>query len=285
MTPQLIEHIQSFLGKGIIDFAKISGGDISKAYKLTSEDQKWFVKLNSNKFEEVFRIESDALQYLNSKSSLLIPKVVALDSHQDVSYLILEYIDPVLPSKEFWIKLGSGLAELHRNVSANYGWHSENFIGSIRQSNVRSDSWSEFYSTNRLKPLFDKGLKSGIFNKNDERLYLSFIRKLADMVPNERPALCHGDLWNGNFLSGLNGPYLIDPSTSYMHREMDIAMSKLFGGFEYSFYESYNNSFPLEPGFEERMDIYQLYYILVHAILFGGNYILSTKQILKKYGA
>ena len=188
------------------------------------------------------------------------------------------------PENNFWENFGRGLAKLHKTTSDYFVLDHNNYIGSLTQSNRKRDNWIDFFVEERLgfqlklardSHLIDSGVLSaaeGLFNR------------LNEIIPKEQSSLLHGDLWSGNFMLGDQGEAcLIDPAVYYGHREMDIAMTKLFGGFDHQFYEAYNQEFPMEKGWEQRMDICNLYPLLVHVNLFGGGYVSQLTSILKRF--
>ncbi len=259
-------------------YERVSGGDINDAYCLHENSKKYFLKTNSaSAFPSMFAKEAKGLQALSENCSLQIPKVIKHGTVGDQQYLLLEWIERGIPGKDFWEDFGISLAQLHKKQQANFGFEEDNFIGSLHQSNKKHDAWSKFYAEERIIPLTNK---LG-FDKN---LVEKFCGKLDDLFPKETPSLLHGDLWSGNFMCTANGKASIyDPAVYYGHREMDIGMTKLFGGFDKRFYEAYDSEYPLEKGWEERIQLTQLYPLLVHAVLFGGGYVESTKQIIKKH--
>ena len=279
----LRSSLSVILSAEIDDIIPVSGGDISSAYKATVGQDSFFIKVNKPDLAPMFEVESFALNYLKGKSSLLVPDVVAAGRSPNQAYLVLKFIKPTLPDQSFWENFGQGLAQLHSNSKKYFGFSTPNYIGPIVQENRETEDWSTFYDQYRCRPLIRKGIDLKCFDQSDLRRFENLVKKLPDIFPEEIPALCHGDLWSGNYLCSHHGPYIIDPSVAYLHREMDLAMTKLFGGFDQSFYSSYFNTFPIEPGFNERLTFYQLFYLLVHAVLFGGGYIHSVKSILNQF--
>ncbi|MBK7407523.1 MAG: fructosamine kinase family protein [Saprospirales bacterium] len=214
--------------------------------------------------------EAQGLDLLRDHSPIRIPDVLSQGSSDGYAYLLLEYYEPGWANEAFWESFGAGLAQLHRNSAPQFGLHFDNFIGNLPQSNGFMDNWTDFYRDRRLAPQARLAHSKGLLHSSDldqlERLY----NRLPELMPVEAPALIHGDLWSGNYLvSKAQDPVLIDPSVSFAHREMDLAMSRLFSGFDWRFYRSYEAAFPLSPGFEARLPIYQLYYLLVHLNLLG----------------
>ncbi|MBK8555884.1 MAG: fructosamine kinase family protein [Lewinellaceae bacterium] len=255
-------------------------------YLRTADHRQLFLKYNkANPGTEMFRLEALGLALLGASRSIAVPKVF---KHQPIegewAFLLLEYIEPGYRNRLFWEVFGQSLSNLHGNTSAQFGFSHNNFLGTLPQSNTRHTTWAEFYATERLLPQLKMAQDTGRLDRNDAMRINTLCRSLGSICPEEPPALIHGDLWSGNFLCNLDGqPVLIDPAASFSHREMDLAMSRLFGGFDAAFYLSYDANFPLEPGLEERLPVYQLYYLLAHVNLFGGGYVEQVRGILKRW--
>lgn len=274
----MLEKIIQNLSLNIVRYERVSGGDINQAYCLHTDSKKYFLKTNSaSAFSSMFVKEAKGLQALSKNCSLQIPKVIKYGVVDDQQYLLLEWIERGIPGKDFWEDFGISLAQMHKKQQAYFGFEEDNYIGSLHQSNKKHDSWSKFYAEERIIPLTNK---LGF----DKKLVEMFCSKVENLFPKETPSLLHGDLWSGNFMCAANGKASIyDPAVYYGHREMDIGMTKLFGGFDKRFYEAYNSEYPMEKGWEDRIPLTQLYPLLVHSALFGGGYTESAKQILKKY--
>jgi fructosamine-3-kinase len=199
---------------------------------------------------------------------------------QGKSYLILRYIETANKIPEFWEVFGEQMAALHKTTSSKFGFKTDNYIGSLPQYNKNYSSAAEFYISQRLGPQLEIAKNAGYDLKNTG----SFLKNCSEVIPDEPPALVHGDLWGGNFIVNSRGlPCLIDPAVAFAPREMDLAMMKLFGGFDAQLFKHYNSHFPLEPGFEERVPLWQLYYLLVHLNIFGLGYKNSVENIIRQY--
>jgi fructosamine-3-kinase len=177
---------------------------------------------------------------------------------------------------------GRSLARLHRHTTGYFGHELDNYMGSLPQSNKKHTSWNSFFVEERLKR--QVSLANVYFSSSDfaafERLYV----RLDELLPVEPPALLHGDLWGGNYMVAPDGKAcLIDPAVYYGHREVDIAMTTLFGGFDESFYTSYLEEYPLEKGWQKRLDIFKLYPLLIHLNLFGSVYLESILSIIRRF--
>lgn len=265
----------------------MNGGDINRAALLLLDDgRRMFLKYNQHQqASEMLRTEKMGLALLGASRVIATPKSFAQgETPGGWAFLLLEYIAPGHKNRNFWQQFGASLAALHGSTSAQFGFAHDNFIGSLSQCNGRLDTWPEFYAERRLLPQMKLAQDSGLLDRNDRQQLEKLCIRIGQICPEEAPALIHGDLWNGNFLCNLQGaPVLIDPAANFAHREMDIAMSRLFGGFDDAFYAAYNETWPLEPGFEKRVVIYQLYYLLVHVNLFGKGYVDAVRRILKAH--
>lgn len=287
MDKNLKAHIEYLLCIDIEHVRPISGGDISKAFLLETNSERFFCKVNNgHQAFQMFQAEKAGLEAISKTKCIAVPNVFICEELEVGGLLLMEYIEPKRASSHKDMELlGRQLGALHRlSVSDVYGWPTDNFIGNLPQSNKTHTTWSEFYVQERLLPqirLAQKGRKLSAKEIPSE----GQLRKACEnLFPKIKPSLLHGDLWGGNYLIAQDGtPYLIDPATYFGHREIDIAMTRLFGGFDATFYNAYAEYFPEIGGEKERTDIYQLYYLLVHLNLFGGSYKASVSNILNHY--
>ncbi len=288
LPDSLLSHLESILQTKLTRLKALTGGDIHRAHLLRATDgRRLFVKYNTAPgASEMFRTEALGLALLGASRVIAIPHVHAHGAVPDApeAFLVLDFVEQGQRNRLFWGNFGAALANLHGNTSEKFGFSHDNFIGTLPQSNHRHDSWPDFYAVERLLPQTRlardaKQLDAGLVRRVEK-----LCTRLASLCPEEAPALVHGDLWSGNFLCNTEGQaVLIDPAASFAHREMDLAMASLFGGFEPAFFQGYEKSWPLEQGFHERMEVYQLYYLLVHLNLFGGGYVASVRQILERF--
>ena len=269
----------------VLEVQFLGGGDISESRLLKSERGSFFLKYHDGP-QAVLLLETEAqgLDLLRGCSPIRIPEVLSQGVIGRHAYLLLEFVESGWANNAFWESFGAALAQLHRNSATQFGLDHDNFIGSLPQCNGQMDNWTDFYRDRRLGPQAQLAHKQGLLQPSDMKQLDQLYKQLPEVIPAEAPALIHGDLWSGNYLiSTTQAPVLIDPSVSFAHREMDLAMSRLFGGFDWRFYRSYEEASPLSPGFEARLPIYQLYYLLVHVNLFGESYLRSVRDILSKY--
>jgi len=265
--------------------SSIHGGDINLAYRLDTTHGSFFAKFTASKtFPDVFQKEAKGLLLLSECSALYIPKVICFGENSTDSWLVLEWLESAGNSTDYWQALGSGLAQMHRETANQFGLDHNNYIGRLPQNNTQHDAWSTFYAGERLEPLVRLARNASKLLSSDVKSFERLYKCLNAIYPNESPALLHGDLWSGNVSNTVNNvPIVFDPAVYYGHREMDLAMTRLFGGFANGFYTAYINSYPLEKGWEQRVKYSQLYPLLVHLNLFGGNYLNSIQGILKEF--
>ncbi|KAA3634093.1 MAG: hypothetical protein DWQ02_11975 [Bacteroidetes bacterium] len=285
LFPAIKNAIEAALGTSVEKVSPISGGDINIARLIETPKGNFFVKINdSPQSAKMLKTEASGLRLLAQSGVIGIPEVIAQGTTSGTAWLVLEYIAPGAPSKVFWEDFGRSLATLHKQTSDHFGLDHDNFIGSLPQSNTPKPDTITFLIEERLRPQLKLAIQSGQLNNQDLQNFESLFNKLPQLIPDELPALLHGDLWSGNFLCSNTGkPILIDPAISFAHREMDLAMSRLFGGFSGRFYDAYAETFPTEPGLEDRLGIYQLYYLLVHVNLFGRGYVGQVRTVLSRY--
>lgn len=285
LAERLSHHVGRFID--IEQQSPIAGGSINDAYRLDSSLGPFFVKVNRwDRYPNVFEAEADGLHRLKSSGTVLTPQVIDVGEDHDDSYLLLEWVNQGARNNQFWETLGRDIAALHSTRSDRFGLDRDNWIGSLKQSNAWHDTWHEFYITCRLEPLLKMAIDRGRLGSGDgfraERLF----RALPGLYPHEAPGLLHGDLWSGNVLCTANSaPVLIDPAVYHGHREMDLAMTGLFGGFDRAFLAAYDEAYPLDPGWRDRMELWQLYPLLVHLNLFGSGYRDQVVRLLKRYGS
>ncbi len=262
------------------------GGSINRSYRLSTNQGSFFIKLNQGKAADFFEKEAQGLIAIAATKSFKVPEVIHYGAFNNEAwqYLLLEQIDTGVEQAGFWKDFALQLAALHRHFGKTFGYNEDNYIGSLPQKNSKQQIWSEFFAEQRLlfqtQMAYDDHLIDRQLLKHIEQLCL----KLQDVFPVERPSFIHGDLWSGNYLcSRHNEPVLIDPAVHYAHREMDIAMMHLFGGFPKRVFEAYHEVFPLEQGWEKRIDLCNLYPLLVHVNLFGSSYAIRVDHIVKRF--
>ncbi|MFT3903741.1 MAG: fructosamine kinase family protein [Niabella sp.] len=264
---------------------EVHGGDINRTWCVQTKSKWYFLKINdANRYPDMFAREATGLNVLRGMSTLQVPEVLRHGIINGQQYLLMEWLNKDIPQPGFWDIFGEKLAQMHQIPQPFFGFEEDNYIGSLPQHNERHESWKNFYANCRILPLIRSLYNSGSVDRNSVQHAERFCQRLGDIFPAEPPALLHGDLWSGNFMATANNEAAIfDPAVYYGHREMDIAMTRLFGGFDKKFYEGYQATYPLAKGWEERLPFAQLYPLLVHAILFGGHYVYDVCQILMKF--
>lgn len=270
--------------------APVSGGCISPTTRVrTGTGESFFLKLSAPDLPDaLLGAEARGLRQLASTGTVRVPEVIATADSAEPAWLLLEWLEPSAPSGGSWKRLGRELCSLHRNRGDWFGGDEPNFIGSLPQDNRRSGDWADFWQTRRLEPQLRLALDADLLEDQDRRRFdLLHARLSESLAPaqEEGPSLLHGDLWSGNVHMMVDGtPAIIDPSVYHGHREVDLAMAELFGGFGEGFRSAYEESWPLAPGYTVRRAIYQLYYLLVHVNLFGRSYVTRTRSTLGEAG-
>lgn len=293
MTDALVDAVGAAVGTAIVEARRVGGGDVNDGWRMVAADGRaLFVKHRVGAPVGMYRAEAGGLRWLAEARALPVPDVVAvLDGDSDLGgdagrrALVLEWVETGAAAGDFEERLGRGLAALHASGAPAFGLDGDNFIGPLPQQNAACPTWPEFYATRRLEPLVRRGADAGLLDGGLVRGFGALATQLGELCgPSERPARLHGDLWRGNVHVGPVGePWLIDPGVYGGHREVDLAMMRLFGGFGARCFAAYEEAWPLAPGHSERVALYQLYPLLVHVLLFGGSYVGSLRSALGRY--
>ena len=263
-------------------YEKIYGGDINETYRLAMTDIDYFVKINNKDKLPMFEVEAESLQILSASNSFRIPVVFEAGEFEEKSYLLMEFIPSMLDA-ENPKNFAESLAELHQNTNDKFGLSYDNYIGILPQNNSERENWIDFYIENRLQYQINLARQKDLIPTHLLHQFDKLFQKLPELLVIEPPALLHGDLWNGNyFYDQLGKAVVFDPAIYYGNREVDLAMMSLFGGFNPKIYDIYNEIFPLEKAWKERLMIYQLYPLLVHLNLFGNSYLTSIEQVFNR---
>lgn len=277
----------------VIKKERIAGGDINEACGLDlSDGSRIFMKYNAKANLSFFTAEAAGLSAIAKTGVIGTPRVLCSGTDENdggCSFLLLEFITGGKAVKNYWETFACELAAMHKAGTAglvpggNYGFAKDNYIGAGKQSNTACNSFVDFFREYRLKPQFNRA--AAYFDERDLKNIAGLLERLGDiLVEPEQPALLHGDLWAGNVIRGNDGKaWLIDPAVYVGHPEADIAMTELFGGFPPAFYSAYREAAPLQPGYENRRDLYNLYHLLNHLNLFGRGYLSSVRGIVAKY--
>lgn len=259
----------------------LGGGCINRAYCVSGNNQRYFLKLNTSDSFAMFGAEAAGLMEIFHSQTLLVPEPICYGQNAEFAWLVLEYISLGSGNRDSLTNLGLQLAAMHRTTSKQFGWIRDNTIGKTPQINTPSANWLEFWRTQRLGYQLNLAKVNGFGGKLQilgERL-LGDLDKLLTSSPT--PSLLHGDLWGGNYVfDTMNNPVVFDPAVYYGDREADIAMTELFGGFPADFYSAYRHDYPLDSGYNVRRIVYNLYHILNHLNLFGGSYGHQAEQMM-----
>lgn len=288
----LTSALCSLFGEGtkIESTRRISGGDINEAYGLTlTGGQPVFMKTNTRENRFLFTAETLGLAVIAETKAIGTPKILGIGTDEDrggYSFLLLEFISGKSHSGNYWEDFARQLSDMHRASTAGlvskgkYGFDHDNYIGRHSQINTGHDSWTSFFRECRLEPQFQDAAR--YFDREDLKKIVRFLDHIDEiLVEPEYPSLLHGDLWSGNVITGNDGrAWLIDPAVYVGHAEADIAMTELFGGFPPVFYDAYKEVAPLQPGYEYRRDVYNLYHLLNHLNMFGRMYLPEVKRIV-----
>lgn len=262
----------------------VGGGSINRAYRFPGDPHPIFLKLNDLGALPALEAEAEGLGALSAAGGVTVPGVLDVGRVGETAYLALEWVELGSRTPAAQRRLGRGLAMQHRATSKTFGWHRHNTIGSTPQRNTPTDNWLDFYRTERLGFQLELARQNGLPGRRLEQG-----RKLAERLESfftgYRPAasLLHGDLWSGNWGADAGGtPYIFDPAVYHGDREADLAMTRLFGGFGPDFYAAYEEQWPLAHGWEQRVDLYNLYHLLNHFNIFGAGYLAQVSSCLSR---
>ena len=275
------------LPPGARDIRRVGGGDINEAFRVVLDGGgEAFVKTRADAAVGEYAAEAAGLQWLGEVGAVRTPSVIAVDD----GYLALEWIAPGRLDAAGEEELGRGLAATHAAGASGFGRFTGAgevaWIGSLTLSNEPTADWPSFYAERRLLALARLARERSALTAAGIGAIERVCGRMSELTgPPEPPARLHGDLWQGNVLADADGrPWLIDPSSYGGHREVDLAMLRLFGSPSERVLCSYAEATPLADGWEERVGLYQLLPLLVHALLFGGSYGVSAERMARRYG-
>ena len=288
MKDEINKLLEPLLGATVKSTYSTGGGSINQTQVLElTNGERVFMKHNSNPPTDFFLAEVKGLRLLaQAENGPRIPKPIALQSGSRPTFLIMEYLENSSESKNFSDRLARALAELHRISQDHFGLDHDNFIGSTPQKNDLEKDGIVFFRDQRIEFQRQLARKAGLLPAAIDKKIDSLCENLNRYMDTtgEKPALMHGDLWSGNYFPDSKGnPCIFDPAVYYGLREADIAMTELFGRLPQRFYDAYHEAFPMNPGYPERKDLYNLYHLLNHLNLFGGSYLSSVQQALNRY--
>lgn len=287
--PDLARAVGVALGAAVVGLRSVGGGDISEAFRAELADGRLvFVKSHAAPPDSLFAAEADGLGRLAATGTVVVPDVLEQSAPgARPAFLVLGWIEPGRPGPAYDEELGRALAALHRHTTAEatFGLERANVVGAVPQSNQPTATWAEFLARRRLEPFAALAVERGALPTSARTLLDRVLERLPALVgPPEPPSLLHGDLWGGNAMADRKGrPVLVDPAVYRGHREVDLAMMRLFGGFGPRTFAAYHEATPLADGHEDRVALNQLVPLLVHAILFGAGYGRRVVDVLQRY--
>ena len=284
MWTQIARHITQTTEKPfeIEKSRPVSGGCINQGYAVTGNGLIYFVKINQANQEAMFAAEALGLKQIHATKTIRVPEPICWGIAEKSSYLVLEWLEFGGGNSQSWEKMGQNLARLHQvSLSDRFGWQCNNTIGSTPQINTVSNSWADFFAHQRIGYQLRLAKERGGNFPDEDQVIPAISEILSQHQPH--PSLVHGDLWSGNAAITVDGePVILDPATYWGDREVDLAMTELFGGFPAAFYRGYNDVFPLDAGYQKRKTLYNLYHILNHFNLFGGGYASQANRMLQE---
>ncbi|MBO3462517.1 fructosamine kinase family protein [Aetokthonos hydrillicola Thurmond2011] len=281
MWNQISAHISQVTGEKFDSSQQrsVGGGCINQGYAISDGQRTYFVKFNQASQVSMFEAEALGLQQMFQTATIRVPKPICWGITGNSSYVVLEWLEIGTGNTKSWEELGRKLAAMHKVTrSEGFGWDMNNTIGSTPQINTWTTDWVEFFANHRLGYQFKLARRRGGDFPREKDL-LAAIPEILTHQP--QPSLVHGDLWGGNAGCTVSGePIIFDPATYFGDREVDIAMTELFGGFPTAFYQGYNEAWPLDKGYQRRKILYNLYHILNHFNLFGGGYASQANRMI-----
>ncbi|MGD1704147.1 fructosamine kinase family protein [Dapis sp. BLCC M229] len=285
MWKKIAEHITQVTEEKfeVTNHSSVGGGCINSGYKITNGTRSYFVKINQASLVEMFRAEALGLKQMWETQTIRVPKPLCYGTEGNNCYIVLEWLDlGGRGNDKSWEEMGRNLAALHRyQGKSEFGWDINNTIGSTPQINTWVADWAEFWVQHRIGYQLKLAKRRGGSFSQGDRLLKIIPEILAGHQP--QPSLVHGDLWGGNASVTADGePAIFDPATYWGDREVDIAMTELFGGFPNAFYRGYNETWPLDDGYKQRKILYNLYHILNHFNLFGGGYASQAERMIQQ---
>jgi len=280
----LKEILQDRLSEKVKNISPLSGGDINDVYKIKTQKNTYVLKVNEESdFPMMFVHEKQALISLGG-TGVKTPQVIHTFEDSGKQFLVLEFIEEENINADFWRNFALDLTKIHSESMSYFGLEYNNYIGSLRQDNSPEDSWEDFFIRKRIQPLTKQAYDLDLLNSDHIKRFENLFSSLKDILPKEKSSLLHGDLWYGNLMCTKDQtPVFIDPAIYYGNREMDIAMTRMFGGFDNSFIHDYNDLLPMENNWEERIQIHNLYPNLVHLLLFGKSYLSGIERVIRQF--
>ncbi len=280
----MLSLLSDLIGEEVIKIDPVAGGDTHLSYRVLLKDGSVFLKTNRNdNASYLLDSEYSQLSFLQEKIPGHVPEVLDIKSIDGRTFLFIEYIETADYFSSH-LSLAVLIDKLHNFSSAYYGWEKNNYIGLLPQRNNKTESLKDFMDQERWSPQVIMARDNGYLTGEEVQLYEGFLRNVSEILPDDGPHLVHGDLWSGNYFQARNGVYyLCDPALYYGHREMDLAMMKLFKGFHDDVYNNYEEISGIDPLWRSRTSIFQLYPLMVHLNLFGLGYKSQVMEIIHQY--
>ncbi|MDX8417177.1 fructosamine kinase family protein [Absicoccus intestinalis] len=278
-----MSEFDKIVDKKVLSYHSVAGGDINKAYQVKTEQDMYFIKMNTISNLDMFIQEKKGIEAIAACHVIGTPHILQMGTTYQHAYLLMDYIERGKPIASYWDVFAQELACMHSSfVGDQFGFSSDNYIGSTPQSNPFCGSWVTFFKEYRLRPMLVRNEEN--LSRSDRQRIIHIMEHLDELlIEPEHPSLVHGDLWSGNVMTGPDGKaWLIDPACYYGDAEVDLAMTELFGGFPPSFYTSYRQYGCLRAGYEKRKYVYNLYHLLNHLYLFGYGYYGSVIHCIEK---
>ncbi|RJF72596.1 ketosamine-3-kinase [Deinococcus cavernae] len=284
LPPAVKAAAQSHLGSRVTEVSRLSGGDISAAFRVVAGHGQFVVKVRPEQADHPALFHAEALglhllgqQLVGEARAVVVPQVVGYGLAAggtgvgQLAYLVMNFLEPAPETPQAQEALGRGLAALHRTAGPQFGGTPDNFVGFLPQKNPPTPTAAEFFWAARLAPQLKRAQDH--LSAGDIHNFEALRERLPGLIPPEAPALVHGDLWRGNMLFTALGPALIDPAATYSHREVDLSLMRLFGGVSERVFAAYAEAFPPAEGWEQRADLWNLYPLLAHLNMFGDRYL------------
>ena len=291
--PDVVRQSVEGAAGAVRSVSPVGGGDVSRAARVETDAGPVFAKWGRGEAGQTYAAEAQGLAVLAQAARpevvVPVPLAVVAPEGDAPGALVLPWLERGRPTDDDWRRFGAGLADLHRQPApgdGRYGWGADNWIGSKPQTNGWLGSWPAFFGERRLQAQAEVVRQRGAWDPAWDGPLGRLVARLGEVLPEAPPAsLLHGDLWGGNAVALPDGRFaLIDPAVSVGHREADLAMTELFGGFAAPFYDGYREAWPLEPGYPERREVYNLYHLINH-LTHGPSYRRPVEATLRRYGS
>lgn len=268
----------------ILEMKPVAGGSINESFYVRTKEGEYFLKYHANSEKGFFKSEAIGLRLIKETDTISVPNYISYSDKPGEAFLLMEWLEGERTSATDKT-LGRNLAKLHQTLGPMHGFETDGYIGILNQPNKLEPNWLAYFREYRLKYHVKYAIDKGMLLGKRKTKFLKLLDQLENWIPRfVEPSYLHGDLYNGNWIVGTAGePYLVDPAFLYGDRHLEIAFTEMFGGFSKEFYDSYNEVFPLHENYEEIKGIYQLYYLLVHFIMFGELYGNHIDNILDYY--